>query len=325
MKAKHLFYLVLLGTAVACSAPQEEAALPPAPSLLTRSVRFQSENLKDYTIFAFLEGDNGFAYLNTFPSSGRADGQTEVQLPVGNYQFIVASGFGHSILPEPQHPVQAATLAGDMRFKAQTTAENAASLQPGEELFLPDAKADSVYPLYTASNIQINLKRAVSQALIYIKRGRKIGENIYEALPYSQDSIVRYFSRVELQLENAGTAVDAHSTSSGEAPLVVTYPAAARDSITPEGFAAFTGPFFFPPAGNVPLQFSVKLYPSANSPLPELSLSTTGKAARNERLIITVWITQDWNFIGVTADTSPIQKENTGDSGIWDDIITPQN
>lgn len=322
MKTKHILYLILLGTAVACSNTDEKIIPSSEDPASTRSVYFLSETVTDYTISAFREGNNGFAFLKTIPSSGRADGQTEVQLPVGNYQFLVASGYGNSITQQPENPVQATTLFRDMQFVAVPATDNPANIQAAEELFLQDTLVDSVYNLHTATTIQINLKRSVAQAVLFIKRGQKTKDNQFESLPYEQDSILRYFSAVELQLENTGTSVDLHSISDGAAVMTVSYPATAYDSITTEGFAAFTGPYFFPPKGNEPLRFHVKLYPAAGSPQPELALTTTGKAGRNERLIITAWITSDWNFIGLTADTQPITAEIPGEDGIWGDTVT---
>lgn len=323
MKTKHILYLILLGTAVACSNTDEETLSSPEDPASTRSVYFLSETVTDYTISAFREGNNGFAFLKTFPSSGRADGQTEIQLPVGNYQFLVASGYGTNTTQQPKNPVQATTLFGDMRFVAQPATDNPANILPAEELFLQDTGVDSIYSLYTAETIQINLKRSVAQVILFIKRGQKAGDNQFEPLPYQQDSILRYFSAVELQLENIGTSVDLHSLSDGAAAMTVSYPATAYDSITTEGFATFTGPFFFPPKGNELLRFHVKLHPATGSPQPELTLTTSGKVGRNERLIVTAWITSDWNFIGLTADTQPITAEIPGEDGIWGDIVTP--
>lgn len=320
MRTLHIFYLILLGTAVACSGREEETTLPPAPVAATQNIRFSSEAVTDYTVSAFREGGNGFVYLNSFASSGRTDGRTDIQLPVGNYKFLVATGYGHSILLSPQSPEQGTTRFEELKFVAQTT--DGSNLQAGEELFLPDTLVDSVYRLQTATTIELNLERAMAQTLLYIKRGRKTGENQFVAIPYEQDSIVRYFSQIDLQLENVASSIDVYGTPEGEASMRLEYPATAYDSITSEGFAAYTGPFFFPPIEKKPLQFLVKLLPSADSPQPELSLTSTGKVGRNERLVITVWITNDWNFIGVTADTHPIQKEQDGDTGIWDNTVT---
>lgn len=323
MKTKHILYLILLGTAVACSNADEVTISSPEAPATTRSVYFLNETVTDYTISAFREGNNGFAFLKTIPSSGRADGQTEVQLPVGNYRFLVASGYGDRIIQQPENPAQATTLFEDMRFVVNQATGNPANLQAAQELFLQDTLVDSVYSLYAPQTIQINLKRAVAQAVLFIKRGQKTGDNRFEPLPYQQDSILRYFSAVELQLENAGTSVDLHSVSDGTAAMTVNYPTSTYDSITTEGFAAFTGPFFFPPKGNEPLRFHVKLIPTAGSPQPELTLTTSGKVGRNERLLITAWITSDWNLIGLTADTRPITAEIPGEDGIWDDTVTP--
>lgn len=322
MKTKNIFYLIILGTAFACSDKEDRDFFPPVPATVTRTISFLNETATDYTISAFREGNNGFVYLNTFPSSGRIDGRTEIQLPVGNYQFLVASGYGNSILRYPYVPEQGATLFGDLKFVAQPTAEDATNLQPGEELFLQDKLVDSIYRINTATTIQLNLERAMSQTILYIKRGRKTADNRFEAIPYDQDSIVRYFKQIELQLENVGTSVDIYSIPDGEASMKVEYPATVYDSITTEGFAAYTGPFFIPPKEEKPLQLKVKLHPTADSPQPELSLATSGNVGRNERLIITVWITNDWNFIGLTADTEPIRKEKDGDTGIWDNTVT---
>ena len=325
MGAKKIFYLILLGIATACSGPEEESTLPPAPLAAMQRVSFLNLPATGYTVSAFRENNNSFTFFESFTAIGATDGKMEIQLPVGNYQFLFASSYGTNTLQQPAHPVISTTPFSAMQFVTREATDG--MLMPADELFLQDAKADSIYQIYNPTTIKCTLKRAVAQAILYVKRGWKERENQYQAFPYSgDDNILKHFDQIKMEINGVGKSVDGLSIPSGQGDVSLTYAPSDCDSITDQGFAKFIGPFFFPPANGGEVNAHITLFPSSDSPQPQLSTTTTPTIVhRNEQLIITVWITNDWNFIGVTADTSPIRKENTGDSGIWDDIITPKN
>lgn len=325
MKAKHIFYLILLGIASACSGPEEETILPPPPVAAMQNISFRSTTATNYDILAFRQRNNEFVYLKTFQVSGLSEGEVySAELPVGNYQFLFARNYNTNTLLSPSYP-NPNTRFEEMTFITKTDSQAGGNQILGsDELYLQDQHADSVYQLTAASTIECTLKRAVAQLVLHIKRGQKNADGTYTAIPYpSKDNIARYFNEIKIELAGIGSRVNAQSIPSGSANLQVTYAAIAYDSLSSEGFATYTGPFFFPSATPQKLQLGVILTPAANSPQPSLKIETTGAPKRNEQFIVTVWVTKDWNFIGITTDTQPITAEIPGDEGIWDDTVTP--
>ncbi len=318
MRAKKLYFLIFLGWLTACSETgTEENTYPELPASIFQPILFLTSSEGQQTISAFRQGETGFTFLKTIPVTGP---RTEAQLPLGKYQFLFAGSYGTNT--GMNTAITGVTLFPDMRFNVLPDAINPANIRPGDELFLQEGKADSVYLLEGPTTIRATLKRAVAQVILYIKRGYLSSTGEYVPQPYQNDSIVRYFSDIRLDISNAGTAVDAFGTSEGQGTLSVTLAANSQDSITPEGFAVYKGPFFFPSANDEPIQLRLNLYRREDSPQPDLALVRQTTVKRNEQLILNAWVTSDWNIIAMTADVRPISRETPGEQDIWDDNIT---
>lgn len=318
MGTKVLYILMLWGCLAACTKTgTEEKDFDGPASRAYQNVVFLTENNVKQTISVFRQGESGFAFLKTIPVTGS---RTEAQLPVGNYQFLFAGFYGENTLLNT--PVPGTTLFPAMRFSVLPEDINPGYLRKGDELFLQDEKADKLYEILGPTTIKATLKRAVSRVVIYIKRGWAEDEIHYIPLPYQNDSIVRYFSNIRLDIGNVGTAVDALCVPEGQGKLSVTIPAGERDTLTSEGFAVYNGPFFFPAANGQAVDINLSLFRSADSPQPDLSLNCQATLERNQQLILNAWVTSDWNFIGITADTEPITRETEGEQDVWDDNVT---
>lgn len=318
MRAKKLYFLIFLGWLTACSETGTEENVYPEPSATTfQPILFLTGSQGQQTITAFRQGDTGFAFLKTIPVTGP---RTEAQLPIGKYQFLFAGSYGINTGINAATP--GVTLFPAMRFSILPDETDPTYIRPGDELFLQEGKIDSIYLLEGPTTIRATLKRAVAQVILYIKRGYLSSTGEYVPQPYQNDSIVRYFSDIRLDIGNAGTAVDAFGTPEGQGTLSVTLAANSQDSITPEGFAVYQGPFFFPSADGQPLQLKLNLYRREDSPQPDLALTRQATVKRNEQLILNAWVTSDWNIIAVTADVRPISRETEGEQDIWDDNIT---
>lgn len=316
MGAKKLYILMFLGFLAACSEENtEEGDFPGRTKAAYRNVVFLSENNMRQTISVFRQGEAGFVFMETIPVTAA---RTETQLPVGSYQFLFAGSYGENT--EMNATVPGLTLFPSMRFTVLADEADPDCMRNGDELFLQDGRTDSVYLIEGTTTVRATLKRAVARVIVNVRRGSAAGNGEYLPLPYQNDSIVRYFNSIRLEIEHAGRAVDARGIPEGEGKLAVTVPAARRDSLTPDGFAVYKGPFFFPGAN--PVDIKLTLYRAENSPQPDLSLSCRAAVKRNEQLILNAWVTDDWNFIGVTADTEAISRETEGEQDVWDDNIT---
>lgn len=318
MKAKIIYFLIVTGWLTACSETGTEKMDFPEPTQATlQNVVFLAENKTQQTISVFRNGGSGFTFMKTIAATGI---RTEAQLPRGKYQFLFAGSYG--INTGMNTPVPGVTLFPAMRFTALSNDTDPDYIREGDELYLPEEKADSIYTIEGPTLIRTTLKRAVAQVVLHVKRGWPTVHGEFNPLPYQNDSIVRYFSSIQLDIVNAATAVDANSIPEGQATVSVDFAANTRDSITPEGFAIYSGPFFFPAANEEDVVLKLNLYRSDNSPQPDLSMSRTATVKRNEQIILNAWVTSDWNVIGITADTRPISQETTGEENIWDDHIT---
>lgn len=318
MGAKKLYILMFLGFLAACAQENaEEGDFPGRTKAAYRNVVFLTENSMRQTISVFRQGDSGFVFMETIPVT---EARTETQLPEGNYQFLFAGSYGKDT--EMNAAVPGITLFPSMRFTVLADEADPDYMRNGDELFLQDGKADSVYVIQGTTTVRATLKRAVARVIVNVRRGIATGNGEYVPLPYQNDSIVRYFNTIRLEIENAGKAVDARGIAEGKGKLSVTVPASSKDSLTPEGFAVYEGPFFFPASNRQPVDIKLTLYRAENSPQPDLSLSCRAAVKRNEQLILNAWVTDDWNFIGVTADTEAISRETEGEQDVWDDNIT---
>lgn len=326
MKRRNIYYLLLLGLMTACSKPEATGPLSePASASAMQKVQFLSLGNKDYTVHAFRE--NIFAtyvYTASFESTGASGSPLSVDLPVGNYQFLFTHFPNKNIRFSPM-PLTSATRFEETEFIVQPDLTNGDNyLLEGDELYLQDKKADAVYRISEATTINCTLERAVAQLVFFVKRGQKTAEGRFEPLPYSNnENIARYFNDIEVNIEGIGNSVNALSVPTGIGNLKMDYPASSYDSITNEGFAAYTGPFFFPAEKDAPVTVSIQLNPAATAPQPALAVTTQGVVKRNQQYIVTLWVTQDWNFVDVNAETRPIEDEINGDQDIWDDQVTP--
>lgn len=322
MNVRKLIYLVF-GTIVFACSGREEVAMPLSDLRMeNKSVIFFSEELVKYTVIAFREEQGSYSFLQQFKNGWSDDGKLEVQLPVGNYKFLFASSYDMNTILQPEFQL-AQTTFDEMKFSVKEDNATNGLLRAGDELFLQDQGADSIYEITTSSTIRCTLKRAVAQVRLFVKRGRKVGENLYEPLPYSVDeSIIRYFNKIGIDIHGVGEAVDARCISKGKGYISEEIPMTDCDSVTREGFVTFTGPFFFPSVDDKSVDFIITLYASENAPQPKtLTLKTSHVLARNQQLIITAWIVDDWNFIGVTTDIQPIRNEIDGEQDIWGDNV----
>lgn len=315
MKAKYIYLLAMMSCLSACSdITTEEQDIAAPVQTAYQKVTFLAESETQQTISAFRRGDSGFAFLKTILFTGT---RTEAQLPVGSYKFLFAGSYGTNMTLNTPEP--GTTLFPSMRFSVLP--DGTGNFRQADELFLQHGNVDSVYTIQEPSTIRAELTRAVAQVVICVKRGTSDGSGNYTPLPYTDDSIMRYFSNIQLDIEHAATSVDAFGNTEGEGNLSVTIPANTPDSITPEGFAVYTGPFFLPAANGAAIDLTLHLYRHASGPQPDLSLAMQATAERNVQLILTAWVTADWNFIGITADTRAISRETDGEQDIWEDNI----
>ena len=66
------------------------------------------------------------------------------------------------------------------------------------------------------------------------------------------------------------------------------------------------------------MTLDLSVVPAEGAALQPVQLHLTGRAERNKRLDITLWITSGYPVVGVEIRTAPIEREQEGDTGIWE-------
>lgn len=318
MKYRIYAAIVIAATALtACSPTEAEGVVDPVePS--TR-VTLLGNGTQDVSVYAFRLKDGSFFYDTLFCGDWTADGRLPVNIANGSYKFLFACGEGGSLTLQPE-PLTRQTTWEQALFTLGENPELPGTYLPSDELFLqyPASEASRVY-VVGGSNMTVSatLTRAVSQIGINVKRGYYDGTR-YVEVPYGgSHSVLDEIDRIELTAHNAGLSVSPGG-SAGTATVVSAFRASEQGIVTGEGFASFDGPFVIPPADDADMRLGLKVVPKEGSSMRPATLELTGRAERNKRLDITLWITSANPTIGVEIETAPIEQEQEGDSGIWE-------
>lgn len=312
-----ILFLLSLPLLFSCSGQDELSDSPGNPEEIPAGVSkvvFRSNDQASRRVYIFRKEGNEFRYNSTIDNGWSADGKMITRLLVGDYKFLftLPSGEGLDVLPAP---FDNTVTWEDLYFEAKADPDDAESILPVEELFLPaPAVADSVYAIRGKDEIKCTLTRRVSQIEFVLKRGHKEGE-AYVSQPYESGSNI--LDRVkELQVEISGVARECnYAKTSGEAKMQQTYTAGDKSDIDKDGFATFTGPFVFPPADNSEINLNVTLVSITGASYEPLPLK--GKLEANRKLIVTLWLNPATFDVKVTFHTGPITKRTDGDSGVW--------
>lgn len=266
-------------------------------------------------VYVFRKEGNVFRYDSTLDSGWTGEGKMTARLPVGDYKFLFTGPLNGqlSVLPAP---LDKTVGFGQLRFVSQTDPVQAGNILPAEELFLPEPDvADSVYAIRGGDEIECTLKRRVSQLGFVLNRGYKEGDN-YVPQPYAEGHHILE-TIGEIRVEISGVARECNYLgTSGEGTISCKYTADQKESIDSQGFATFSGPFVFPPAGGGDVHLTLTLIPVSGEAYQPLQL--TGKLEANRKLMVNLWLGSSYFDIGVTTRNLPISGRTDGDSGEWE-------
>lgn len=323
MWLERVIYSPLFLFLLACADPVSDLEEPEAggdPAQNT-PVTLKAGEGSAISVFIFRRKGDSFLYQSTVDQGWSTEGQVTVPLEKGTYQFLFvrSEGTGTALTP---HPLQADTYPEELRFNALPDPDHEGEILPVNELFLPEpAIAAQMYTIQGGETVTCTLKRAVSRLLLILKRGH--AENgVYVPEPYPAGTNILQTIQ-EAQVTISGVATSAHIRGTeGVGTLSTTFSEAKKDSLSQDGFAFFTGPFFFPPDGNGVIRVSVTLLPTDGTAGETIRKVVTGNVKKNEQLRVVLWIEKENKpsvnrVVGVTVDTQPISKETEGDQGIW--------
>lgn len=318
MNNRKLTTVVLMTAAVAaCTDAERMPDGISAPG--TTRVELRQTETRDISVYAFRQKGDVFVYDTLFRDGWAPDGRLSVRLPDGRYKFLFVSGSDENISLEPT-PLTARTTWEEAVFTLRENPETDGFYFPADELFLqyPASDANRIYTLAgTDMTVPARLSRAVCQVVVHLKRGFHDGTG-YVEVPYAAPhSVLDEIERIELAVTNAGLRVSPDAVS-GTAAVAAALPAADHAAVTQKGFIQLDGPMLIPPADGANLEMTVRVVPAAGAALQPAELQIGGKAERNKCLDITLWITSGYPVVGVEIDLSPIDREQNGDSGIWE-------
>lgn len=314
-----LFLLLFSCTDRIAEAPETEIEDSETPGT---SVFFQTGETKDVSLLIFRREGDRFSYQSTIDKGWSTDGKITISMDYGDYQFLFLRSDGTGIELTP-HPLQPDTELEEIRFNARTNSARSGEMLPVNELFLPEPEeATRIYAIQGEETVSCTLKRAVSRLLLVLKRGH--AENgTYVPEPYEDGkNILDDIREAHITIAGVGTSANIYGTQ-GAGILSTTFSEADKDSLTGEGFAAFTGPFFLPPADNEIVEVSAVLFPKNGAAEETIQKTVKGTVKKNEQLQVVLWIKTDSEpegdrLIGITVDTKPISDETEGDKGIWE-------
>ena len=303
----------------ACSQPGGDTVCDgsdPYGTVSTRVILSAEEG--DVRVYVFKAGNGDYFFTESFEDGWEASGDTfkrKVDLVPGDYKFLLATGFGEKILPAPAQPGDA-TSYDEIKLVLQQ--EDDTTYGSCDEVFLAEKQWTSSGP----KNIEATLKRVVSRIDLNLRRGfyheGYSAESDYEPVPYEgNENILDYIDRIEMRITGAGDTIVPGGPNEGS--VTVTYKIGSEEytTLTDEGFTEYTGPYFIPTDNE--FDIDITLIPVVGKGNPQLTRRFEGLTLlENQKLSLTLWLSQLYLTIGVTAETSPIENIIEGDSGMWD-------
>lgn len=313
MKGRSLLYWALLLLGGSCVQENEEIGNTD-PVIIARSVTLAAET-DGVEVLIFGRNDTDFTYLKSISGGWNDKGERSVSLEVGDYKFLFYKSdlVNTRLLPDPLTQVKTEAI----KISVREDEEHVGYHLPADEVFLPltPEMADKLYEIRGEDTVRNTLTRAVGQIVLELKRGASESGKT-DSLPYPPGkTIMDNIEKVILDVSNVGEAVN---PAGGIGSTRTLWTNTTPSSITESGFAHFEGPFVFPSGTGGETIIKVTLVPKSGSPFPEMSQTVAGMIERNKKLVVTLWLTSTYRFIGITVKTDPISETKKGDEGIWE-------
>lgn len=274
-------------------------------------------DIPDFSVSVFQFERDDFYYKKTLTSNWQENGYLSTQLPIGKYKFLFCKNGMHS----PSYPLLEVGISkfSDIYFTSVSQVDSPDIILPVDEIFLQETKADSIYDLAQNTKIQATLKRAVAQVIVRVREGELVNGKFYPLPSGISHNLMQHINHMEMVVQGVGRKIDYKCDAYGEGVIFYERSVISADSIDENGIT-FIGPYFFP-SEDKNVQIGITLSPYSYSPMTTLHFYTTATPQRNEKVIITVWITKGWHAVDVSAETKPISKNIPGESGFWNDDI----
>ncbi|MDL2319546.1 hypothetical protein LJC45_00230 [Alistipes sp. OttesenSCG-928-B03] len=324
MKIKAILLSFSLLALVACSLEERYRGDDAPKGAVDLTTRGPSNGV---VVLAFRKyTDNLYKYWKTLtPNWKLKSGNTytaKETLLISNYEFLFYKKVGSNTTMTTMSAET--TKMDDICFYATADAGAGAGYYKGvDEIWLPESSsvAHTEYSITGTSNPLVSAKitRAVSQVEVILKRGTKSG-GTYTPKPFATGDISDIISSVELDISKIGTTINLTGGLNATAKTKVTLASSSGTVDPATGFITLSGPFVFPNKTNEDITVGLNLNAVVPADYPGgLATSATGKAERNRKLEITVWLIAD-NAQSISIEVSYGQMGTPvdGDTGIWE-------
>lgn len=274
-------------------------------------------------VLVFREQNGDYFYSQTISGGWEVTGVPDtctrsVQLPLGDYKFLFAAGYGNHTKLSPQAPTSG-TGFDAVSFQNLT---DRGYILPADELYMqyPLAEADRVYSITGPASVSCTMRRVVSRLVLHLKRGYKSGET-FVPQPYpdpASDNVALHLKSIDLILAGIAQGVSlAGSQGEGSVAASLDVTGSVPDA---DGFITLPGPFFIPRTG-LPLEkidFSFLLHPGSalENPTQEVDLSAYSLRP-DQKMEITLWFDSFDLPVAIEAEIDTSFFAQGGDEGMW--------
>jgi len=307
--------LILLTSA--CSNDDNQELSLEDPTLINAEMVTFSQLTDNVSVLIFGKNENEeFIYKRSINSGWSSEGKVSTNLERGDYKFIFikSAGISTSISPVLE---KEKSLFDNFSINSTPDGQNAGYILPVDEIWLSDDinETNRIYEIREETVIKSQLKRIVSQVVLNLKRGY-VRDGEFIPLPFiNNQDIAEFIQEVKFDISGVGKTANLE-ISSGFSNT--TFSTNQIKEITEDGFASYEGPFVFPPDQGRESNVELVITPVSGSSFSEIRKTLPGLLEKNKQLVITLWITGDYNLFSITVDTAPITDSEEGDKGIWE-------
>lgn len=275
------------------------------------------------SVLIFKEKQGVFGYDETWNPDWRNGKAIRILDIEQDYRFLLYKWEKGTVTMSPSPLEKTTTKMEDIRFDAKADAQAGAGyVLPVDSIWLPKdlTTAEEKFRFNGVNNktVKETLELAVSCIELELKRGYRDG-NSYKPLVYDNPAaknILSEIKNISLDIAKVGTSVDIEGGIGTTSKTAFSTKAGKVDK---DGFANIIGPLVFPNEKKEESDVKITLDFNDDSSFPKtMSTSVKGLLERNNKLVITLWLSVTYETIEISVDVKPISATTDGDDGMWD-------
>lgn len=315
MKSLRLLSCLLVIVLAGCS--EDDVAPVGATSPQTKAITFQG-GMDDVGVLIFNKSGDDYTYKQRISTGWSSEGRVTVEMQADTYKCLFYKYGGQNIDIYPS-TLNNSVLFEDIEFRAKDDPANEDThVLAVDEIWLPESTtmANQDYTVPDITEISNTLTRAVSQVIVHI---RQISEN-----ENAEPSTIPLFEGTEMAIGNLSLTIGGVGRTIGvNGPIgnAITAFSTTTALEKEDGTYTFVGPYVFPSGSGANASVAISYTSNDELVLPSVTRTVEGALERNKRLEITLFIresSEEGEFIDITVNTSEMEGDIPGDSGIWE-------